>query len=159
MSTRKICLSLIFTFMVALVTMAGAQTTDVRASSDAKRSIVGSWVVHVIPAQGPGAPLPFDAYFTYNSDEGFVETDPLAGGNGHGYWEKTSKNTVKWRMIRPLIEPNGNLAGSFDVIETITLTSKDEYTGVFAAKLLDPSGNLITTIPGETRGRRITLDE
>jgi hypothetical protein len=157
MFTRRIYLSLILCAMLA--TAAAAQSEFRSGTSKEKRSIVGAWVVEVIPDAVPGAPPPFLAYFTYNADEGFVETDPLAGGNGHGYWERLSKNEVKWRMIRPLIDAAGQLTGSFDVIETITLTAQNEYVGTFTAKLLDPSGNLITTIPGKTRGKRITLDD
>lgn len=124
-----------------------------------RRSIVGSWEVTVISDDVPGAPAPFLAYFTYDSGEGFVETDPHAGGNGHGYWEKTGRNKIKWRMIRPLYDQQFQLTGSFDVTETIVLTSATEYEGEFVAKLLDPEGNVVAVIPGRTEGRRIELED
>ena len=120
-----------------------------------KQALAGAWEVSVNPAQVPGAPAPFTAYFTYDGSGGFVETDPLAGGNGHGAWVGHGGLQFTFRMVRRLLAPDGRSLGTFKVIERITLVNDNEYRGEFSADFFDPAGNYMGTIPGTTRATRI----
>ena len=122
-----------------------------------RQALAGAWEVTVNPAQLPGAPLPFTAYFTYDAGGGFVETDSLAGGNGHGAWVGHGGAQFTFRMVRRLFAPDGQTLGTFKVIERITLVNDNEYRGEFSADFFDPAGKFMGTIPGTTRATRISV--
>ncbi|HJQ68670.1 MAG TPA: hypothetical protein VKA70_06845 [Blastocatellia bacterium] len=55
MLARKIYLSAILITIISAFTVASTQTAARQTTSESKRSIVGAWVVNVVPAQVPGA--------------------------------------------------------------------------------------------------------
>ena len=120
-------------------------------------ALEGTWVVTVnLASPPPGFGPSFTALETYNHGGGMVTSNnlPPVPRPGQGAWEKRG-NQFAVVIQFFLFDQNGWPAGSVKVRHTITLKGSDEYTGAGLAKFFDLNGNLLTSVPFTTQGRRL----
>jgi hypothetical protein len=119
-----------------------------------QKSLVGSWIVDVMPDQ-PGPP-PVRNIGAITSDQTTVNTDPELG-TGYGIWKKTGPRefSVKFLTLIPTGHPFGE--GTTTVTATLTVdkdgdTATGPFTTVFDAI------NFQATVTGTVVLTRITFD-
>jgi hypothetical protein len=123
-------------------------------STAGQKSLVGSWIVDVMPQQ-PGPP-PVRNIGTITSDRTSVNTDPEFG-TGYGIWSKTGPRefAVKFLTLIPAGHPFGE--GTITVTATLTVADDgDTATGPFTT-VFDAT-NFQATVTGTVLLTRITFD-
>jgi hypothetical protein len=136
-----------------LVVLLSAMTpVDVIA---AERSLVGSWIIDVMPDQ-PGPP-PGRNVGTITSDRTMIITDPEFG-TGHGIWKKTGPRefAVKFLVLVPVGHPVGE--GTITVTSPVTVDKDgDTATGPFTTVV--DAADLQETVTGTVVLTRIKFDQ
>lgn len=139
--------------VLALAALLGAMTPPEAVA--AQKSLVGSWIVDVMPDQ-PGPP-PVRNIGTITSDRTSVNTDPEFG-TGYGIWKKTGPRefAIKFLTLIPAGHPFGE--GTITVTATLTVdkdgdTATGPFTTVFAAT------NFQATVTGTVLLTRITFGQ
>jgi hypothetical protein len=120
-----------------------------------QESLVGSWIVDVMPDQ-PGPP-PFRNLATNTSDGLVLGTAPELG-TAHGIWTKTGPRefAVKFMHLVPVGSSFG--AGTVTVTSTVTVDKDgDTATGPFTT-VFDTTA-LQATVTGTVVLTRITFDQ
>jgi hypothetical protein len=137
--------------VLALIILLGALTPADSAAG--QKSLVGSWIVDVMPDQ-PGPP-PVRNLVTTTSDGTTVNTDPEFG-TGHGIWKKTGPREFagKFLTLIPVGHPFGE--GTITVTSTLTVDKDgDTATGPFTT-VFDAT-NFQATVTGTVVLTRITF--
>jgi len=134
--------------------------------------IVGMWHVTFTAegnTEGPPDGTPIDnAMVVWHPDgtEIMNSNRPAQDGNFClGVWEKTGRNTYKlnhmpWQGNDTENSPSGigNPQGAVQIMEHITLTDCDHYSGRFILDAYDPSGNPVAHIVGVIKATRVTVN-
>lgn len=142
---------------VAIVALASAALFGALTPADSvpdQKSVVGSWIVDVMPDQ-PGPP-PVRNIGAFISDGTTVNTDPELG-TGYGIWKKTGPRefAVKFLTLVPVGHPFGE--GTTTVTATLTVDKNgDTATGPFTT-VFDAT-NFKATVTGTVLLTRITFD-
>jgi|SRR5882724_5113580 len=128
--------------------------TPMESSADQK-SLVGSWIVDVMPDQ-PGVE-PFKNLATFTSDGLVLGTAPELG-TAHGIWTKTGPRrfAVKFMHLAPVGSPFG--AGTVIVTSTVTV-DKDGDTAMGPFTTVFDTTALQATVTGTVVLTRITNDQ
>ena len=137
--------------LVATVLLGALTPMDATAG---QKSIVGSWIVDVMP--DPPGPPPFTNLATKTSDGLVLNTAP-ALGTAHGIWTKTGPReyAVKFMHLVPVGSQFGE--GTVTVTSTVTVDKDgDTVTGPFTT-VFDTTA-LQATVTGTVVLTRITLD-
>jgi hypothetical protein len=135
-------------------------------------AIVGMWHVTFTAegnTEGPPDGTPIDnAMVVWHPDgtEIMNSNRPAQDGNFClGVWEKTGRNTHKlnhmpWQGNDTENSPSGigNPQGAVQIMEHITLTDWDHYSGRFILDAYDPSGNAVAHIVGVIKATRVTVN-
>jgi hypothetical protein len=135
-----------------VVVLLGALTVD---SIAAERSLVGSWIIHVMPDQ-PDLP-PGRNIGTFTSDRTMINTDPEFG-TGYGIWKKTGPRefAVKFLTLVPAGHPAGE--GTTTVTSPVTVDKDgDTATGPFTTVV--DAANVQATFTGTVVLTRIKFDQ
>lgn len=120
------------------------------------RQIEGTWEV-TIALQDPNLPPSFEAVETYAHDGGFLTSNnmPFLTRVGQGTWQKAGQlYTVKIKFFK--FEPNGLPSGTITVSHTITLESKNEYTGTGTAVFCELDGTTCQSADFNSIGKRLS---
>ena len=120
----------------------------------AEKSLVGSWIIDVMPDE-PGLP-PGRNIGTITSDRTVIITDPEFG-TGHGIWKKTGPRefAVKFLALVPVGHPVGE--GTITVTSPVTVDKDgDTATGPFTTVV--DAANLQASITGTVVLTRIKFD-
>jgi hypothetical protein len=139
--------------MIVLVTVVLLGALTPIDATAGQKSLVGSWIVDVMPDQ-PGPP-PVRNLVTSTSDGTSVNTDP-AFGTGHGIWKQTGSRefAVKLLTFIPAGHPFGE--GTITVTGTLTVDKDgDAATGPFTTVF--DTINFQATVTGTVVLTRITL--
>ena len=121
----------------------------------AEKSLVGSWIIDVIPDQ-PEIP-PGRNIGTIISDRTLIITDPEFG-TAHGIWKKTDPRefAIKFLALVPVGHPVGE--GTITVTSSVTVDKDgDTATGPFTTVL--DAANLQATVTGTAVLTRIKFDQ
>jgi hypothetical protein len=121
----------------------------------AERSLVGSWIIHVMPDQ-PDLP-PGRNIGTFTSDRTMINTDPEFG-TGYGIWKKTGPRefAVKFLTLVPAGHPAGE--GTTTVTSPVTV-DKDGDTATGAFTTVVDAANVQATFTGTVVLTRIKFDQ
>jgi hypothetical protein len=120
----------------------------------AEKSLVGSWIIDVIP-DDPGSP-PGRNIGTITSDRTMIITDPEFG-TGHGIWKKTGARefSVRFLALVPTGHPVGE--GTITVTSPVTVDNDgDTARGPFTTVM--DAANLQQTVTGTVVLTRIEFD-
>ena len=146
MKTRRTAPIVVLAFAVLLGALTPADSTA------GQKSLVGSWIVDVMPDQ-PGPP-PFRNLVTFTSDGLAVNTSPEFGG-GHGIWKKTGPRefSVKFVTLVPVGHPFGE--GTITVTSEGGTVAKDGDTGTAPFTTVLDTTNFQATVTGTVVTTRI----
>ena len=136
-----------------VVVLLGAMTPVDSAS--AEKSLVGSWIIDVIPDQ-PEIP-PGRNIGTITSDRTMIITDPEFG-TGHGIWRKTGPRefAIKFLALVPIGHPVGE--GTITVTSSVTVDKDgDTATGPFTTVV--DAANLQASVAGTVVLTRIEFHQ
>jgi hypothetical protein len=113
-------------------------------SISAERSLVGSWIIDVIPDQ-PEFP-PGRNIGTITSDRTMIITDPEFG-TAHGIWKKTGPRefAIKFLALIPIGHPIGD--GTIMVTSSVTV-DKDGNTATGPFTTVIDAANLQASVAG-----------
>ena len=131
------------TMVIGLVVVLLGAMTPVDSAS-AEKSLVGSWIIDVIPDQ-PEIP-PGRNIGTITSDRTMIITDPEFG-TGHGIWRKTGPRefAIKFLALVPIGHPVGE--GTITVTSSVTVDKDgDTATGPFTTVV--DAANLQASVAG-----------
>jgi len=147
MKTRR-SVALVVLALVALL----AALMPVDSTADQK-SLVGSWIVDVMPDQ-PGPP-PVRNIGTITSDGTSVNTDPEFG-TGYGIWTQTGSREFATKFLTLI--PAGHPFGEGTITVTATLTvDKDGDTATGPFTTVFDATNFKATVTGTVVLTRITF--
>jgi hypothetical protein len=137
---------------LALTALLGTLTpTDSTAD---QKSLVGSWIVDVMPDQ-PGPP-PVRNIGTITSDRTSVNTDPEFG-TGYGIWTQTGLREFSTKFLTLI--PAGHPFGEGVITVTATLTvAQDGNTATGPFTTVFDATNFQATVTGTVLLTRITFD-
>ena len=138
--------------LVTTVLLGALTPMDVTAE---QKSLVGSWIVDVMP--DPPGPPPFRNLATNTSDGLVLNTAPELG-TAHGIWTKTGSRqfAVKFIHLASMSSPFGE--GTVTVTSTVTVDRDgDTATGPFTT-VFDTT-TLQVTVTGTVVLTRITFDQ
>jgi hypothetical protein len=144
------------TRIVAIVVLALAVLLGALTPADSvtdQKSVVGSWIVNVMPDQ-PGPP-PATNMATLISGGTIVNTDPEFG-TGHGIWKKTGpwEFAVKFLHLVPAGHPVGE--GTLTVTATGTVDKEGNTQTARFTTVFDTT-NFQATVTGTVVLTRITF--
>jgi hypothetical protein len=125
------------------------------ATNQTDPKIEGTWDV-TVNLSDPNLPPSFSALETYNRDGGFVTSNnmPFLTRVGQGAWEKNGRQYfVKIKFFK--FDPSGLPAGTISIIHTITLDSKDQYSGTGTAVFCELDGVTCQSVGFTTVGNRL----
>jgi hypothetical protein len=131
---------------------------------DARLQLTGSWEVTIKPhdcTSGVEAPPQFwnFSYFTFSASGTLLEStsnprfQPGQRGPGHGYWERTGRNTyeavlqafIQFDTIPPATPPNPTyLRGSTRISQVIKVIDADTRQSTVDVRFRDASDNPLT---------------
>jgi hypothetical protein len=121
----------------------------------AEKSLVGSWIIDVMP-DPPDLP-PGRNIGTFTSDGTMINTDPEFG-TGYGIWKKTGRRefAVKFLTLVPVGHPAGE--GAITVTSPVTVDKDgDTATGPFTTVV--DAANLQATVTGTVVLTRIKFNQ
>jgi len=143
---------------VALVGCASAGTTAARQDAvvEAKRGLVGSWLVSASRPGGQGVVL-----VTFISDGTFVrsgDTHPVLSV-AHGAWTQVRDREFDATYIALRFDENRKLVGTQKTRIRITLgPGENDFTGLAKVSVLDPDGKEERASETRLRGTRIQVE-
>jgi hypothetical protein len=141
------------TVVIGLVVVLLGALTPVDSIA-AEKSLVGSWIIEVMPDQ-PDVP-PGRNIGTITSDRTMIITDPEFG-TGHGIWKKMGPRefAVRFLALVPVGHPVGE--GTITVTSSVTVDKDgDKATGPFTTVL--DAANVQATVTGTVVLTRIKFD-
>ena len=129
---------------------------DLIADSSVNPSIVGFWHVRFLV----GDTTIQEAFQIYNQGGTEVhnpKVDPRTGTVCLGAWVDIAPRTFKLVHRVWFYDTEGNFQGTGHLTEMLTLDERgSRQTGTFTLEIFDPNGNLVTTVPGDVVGERIS---
>jgi hypothetical protein len=179
MTTRRhpLILGLGLPVLLALLVVPGlvvGQDGSAQRSRDPKEpTLAGTWRVEVTPidceTREPTAE-PGPALHTYVRGGAVLVAatpivEPAQGtpfSSGQGIWEQTGRRLFRAFFILFRFNPDGSLAGSFDVTNNTTELGADADTFTepdSRLRILDVDGTVIATACSTVIGRRVTFEE
>ena len=79
-------------------------------------------------------------------------------GTGHGAWEQTGPTTAAASFVVFITDGEGNFLWVVtDSVEMTLGTDGTSWSGPYSSTTADPSGSVLSTIPGTVEARRITV--
>ena len=138
--------------LMATILLSGVKAMATNASDP---QIEGTWEV-TVNLNDPNLPPSFAALETYTRDGGMITSNnmPFLTRVGQGGWEKRDQQyVVKIKFFR--FDPNGLPAGTIAVTHTISLDSKNEYSGNGTAVFCELDGVTCQSVGFTSTGRRL----
>lgn len=171
MSNRRIMLAVILTALMASAPSAavsaqpggGGDKAGGPAPRAKRNTLAGTWVVTADPVSPPpGFPEEFSALHTYTADGRFVETsatNPAVKSAAHGEWGRLPGGEFATTFLFFVFDPAGAHALTVKVRSTVSLSDDgEEWSGPFEADFTTSDGNLLFTVQGTHRGRRVVAE-
>ena len=138
--------------VITAVLLSGVQAM---ATNETDSQIEGTWEV-TVNLNDPNLPPSFQALETYNRDGGFVTSNnmPFLTRVGQGAWEKNGQQySVKIKFFK--FDSSGLPSGAITVTHSITLDSKNEYSGSGTAVFCELDGVTCQSAGFSSTGRRL----
>lgn len=173
MFTKKIFSALVVTGMlIAMALVTGAQSNESEAGASSRikaqekkaKQLSGTWAMTIILTNGlPQLPPPFPGFNTYTPDGGLLATFVPSPGTiqypGQGEWVRTGNREFALSFVGFRFDEKGNFQGTMKIRETFTLDEAlNESTGQFKWEIAIPTGQVVASGEGTTRGRRIGVE-
>ena len=125
------------------------------------QQLEGSWDIFINPVVPPGVPQPATivSHRTFSRGGGSFGSDrsrPFS--KQHGAWEHLGGNRFAFSQTEDLFDAMGNFVGTFVGRVRVTMTNRDELTGVANVESRDASGNVRFNVCATLRGTRIKVE-
>ena len=133
------------------------------ATSSAHESIVGLWQTSFLVGSGPDVAYQGFQQWHLGGTEAMVDNGvpPSLGNVCVGVWKQAARRTYKLRHTTFNWDAEGNRAGTFVMLMTVTLDRRgNTFAGTYVADSFDLSGAVIPELhaEGAVRSVRITVD-
>ena len=148
MSYKRSLLALVITAIL----LSGGQAM---ATNETDNLIEGTWEV-TVNLNDPNLPPSFQALETYNRDGGFVTSNnmPFLTRVGQGAWEKNGQQySVEIKFFK--FDPSGLPSGTITVTHSISLDSKNTYSGNGTAVFCELDGVTCQSVGFSSTGKRL----
>jgi hypothetical protein len=153
---KTVVLSLLLGTLIAGCAAPGATITRQDAVLEAKRGLVGAWIVTADRARGVGKNL-----LTFSSDGTFFrsgDSHPIYSG-GHGAWKRVGDREFDATYIAFNFDQTGNWIGSSKVrIHIVQGSDPNAFTATTKSSTRDLQDNEIRTGGGRLAGNRILVE-
>lgn len=174
MFTKRIFSALtVIAMMAALATVTSAQSNESEAGASSRlealqakeaKQLRGTWALTITLTSGlPQLPPPFPGFITFTADGGLLVTFVPSPGTiqypGQGEWIRTGNREFVLSFAGFQFDEKGNFLGTLKIRETFTLNEAlDESTGQFTWEIAIPTGQVVASGDGTTRGTRIGIE-
>lgn len=123
--------------------------------------LVGTWLLTIHPSDGSPS---FVGYYTFFADGNASFSSagpplPALGNPGYGVWEKVERNKFNSNIRMNSYTETLQFDGTLRIKAKITMKDRNTFVTEDNVGIYDPDGNLIVTLGGSARGKRMTIDD